>query len=682
MTGVVGGESTTVTGTVITITDDDEALPTVSLSLSPTSIREDGGESTVTATLTGALSEAVTVTVSAEPVSPAVAGDITLSTNKKLTIAAGETTSTGAVTIVANDNDVVEANKTVTVSGTVNGGNGVAAPSSKTLTITEDDTAMLSLDPATVRVAEGSKAAFTVKLTGAAASESTFSWATADGTASSGADYTAQTPTSITIGAGSTTATLEVQTMLDELVEGDETFEVQISAGTLPTGVTLGTATATATITDKDPITVNVSGPASVAEGEATAAYTVSLSPSGVTPTADLTVDYTTVDGTAQAGSDYTAEVGTLTFTPAAPGPQTVTVQTTGDTVVEGDETFKLTISNASGGGGAPPKLGTATVTTTITDDDAAPTGITLSVSPSAVTENGGAETVTVTAAVDGGTQYAEEKTVTVTVGSGSDSATEGTDYASVGELSITIAAEAASGTEIFTLTPTDDDLYEGDEEVSISGTFEVPVTGTVLTIEDDDEKPWFSIADTTAMEGKTANFAVTRGGATGNVVHVSWTTAEDTDGAHPASTSDYVPVTVPQTLNFAAGETEKIVRVRTNQDIVDEPNETFLVRLSGPSSNAEIVDGEAVGTIINDDPPPEMSIEDAEPVMEGDTARFPVRLSIHSGRTITVGLDDGVGNGDGGSGLRCGRRHAHDRCGECNRHDRGGDDRRHRDRE
>ena len=57
-------------------------------------------------------------------------------------------------------------------------------------------------------------------------------------------------------------------------------------------------------------------------EGEATGNYTVSLSPSGVTPTADLTVSYATADGTATAGSDYTdTKSGTLTFTnAAAPG--------------------------------------------------------------------------------------------------------------------------------------------------------------------------------------------------------------------------------------------------------------------------------------------------------------------------------------------------------------------------
>ena len=59
---------------------------------------------------------------------------------------------------------------------------------------------------------------------------------------------------------------------------------------------------------------MNIGGPSTVDEGDATSNYTVSLSPSGVKPTADLTVSYATADGTASS-SDYTAKSGTLTFT-------------------------------------------------------------------------------------------------------------------------------------------------------------------------------------------------------------------------------------------------------------------------------------------------------------------------------------------------------------------------------
>ena len=57
-----------------------------------------------------------------------------------MTIAAGSTTSTGAVTVRANGNAVASGNKQVTVSGTSAGGNGVANPSNATLTLADDDT--------------------------------------------------------------------------------------------------------------------------------------------------------------------------------------------------------------------------------------------------------------------------------------------------------------------------------------------------------------------------------------------------------------------------------------------------------------------------------------------------------------------------------------------------------------
>ena len=103
-------------------TDDDDT-PTLTLSLTPPSVSENGGVAEVTAS----------------PVSSAVGGDFTITSNNTLTIAADSTHSTGGVTITAVDNGVDEPDKTVTVSATATGGRGTSAPASVTLTITEDD---------------------------------------------------------------------------------------------------------------------------------------------------------------------------------------------------------------------------------------------------------------------------------------------------------------------------------------------------------------------------------------------------------------------------------------------------------------------------------------------------------------------------------------------------------------
>ena len=166
-TAVTGLGTVSVTGAALTLTDD-ETLPTLSLALSASSISETGGETTVTATLSGKSSEAVTVTVGAAAGTGAVAADFGLSAAKTLTIAAGATASAGDVTVTASGNDVHSGNKSVTVSGTVAGGNNVVAPSSLTLTLTDDETlptVALALSPTSISET-GGVASVTATLSG------------------------------------------------------------------------------------------------------------------------------------------------------------------------------------------------------------------------------------------------------------------------------------------------------------------------------------------------------------------------------------------------------------------------------------------------------------------------------------------------------------------------------------
>ena len=130
--GVNGGPAVTGTGT---------PWPVVTLALTPQIVTEKGdeNESVVTATVAAdnTASKPFTVTVSAEAVSPAVAGDFTLA-GRTLSFAANATDATGDVTITAVDNPVDAAdNATVTVSGTMSTGSD--APASEELTIADDD---------------------------------------------------------------------------------------------------------------------------------------------------------------------------------------------------------------------------------------------------------------------------------------------------------------------------------------------------------------------------------------------------------------------------------------------------------------------------------------------------------------------------------------------------------------
>ena len=77
----------------------------------------------------------------------------------------------------------------------------------------------------------------------------------------------------------------------------------------------------------------------------ATAEFAVTLAPAA---RAEVTVDYTTEDGTATAGNDYTAASGTLTFAPGETE-KTVSVTVLDDVVNDEGETFKLVLSSPSG---------------------------------------------------------------------------------------------------------------------------------------------------------------------------------------------------------------------------------------------------------------------------------------------------------------------------------------------
>jgi hypothetical protein len=80
-------------------------------------------------------------------------------------------------------------------------------------------------------------------------------------------------------------------------------------------------------------------------------------------------VNFATADGTASAGSDYTATSGVLTFNPGTTT-QSVTVNVTGDTTPEANETFFVNLSGAANA-----TIATATGTGTIVNDDSAPLG-------------------------------------------------------------------------------------------------------------------------------------------------------------------------------------------------------------------------------------------------------------------------------------------------------------------
>ena len=146
-------------------------------------------------------------------------------------------------------------------------------------------------------------------------------------------------------GAGAASAGLNANPAADRRetapAEADETLLVNLSGAS---GAVVADSQAAAIVADDDPLPVLTVAPASVAEGTgdaATLSFAVSLSaPSGRT----VTVQYSTGDGTATAGSDYVAKSGTLTFL-AGITQQTVNVSLVGEAAAEADETLSLVLS-------------------------------------------------------------------------------------------------------------------------------------------------------------------------------------------------------------------------------------------------------------------------------------------------------------------------------------------------
>ena len=141
---------------------------------------------------------------------------------------------------------------------------------------------------------EGSNASFTVTLSKSVAKDVTVAWsAPLAADAAEGADLgtTSGTVTFAANSAAGATQTITIAATDDALSETAESFTVTLGTitSTVSSQISLksGAKAATATIAESDPITISISGPASVDEGDATTAYTVALSPSGVTPTAD-----------------------------------------------------------------------------------------------------------------------------------------------------------------------------------------------------------------------------------------------------------------------------------------------------------------------------------------------------------------------------------------------------------
>ncbi len=616
LSGAVGVTIGAPASTTVTINDDDNTLQ---FSAATATVNENAGTLSLTVTRLGGTAGAASVNWSTADGTALAGSDFGTLGNAApvtgtLNWAPGDAASKTIVIPILND-AIVESTEsfTVSLSGASGTGTSIGATPTVTVTITDDE-ASLNFSSATYSVNEaGPNATITVTRAGAAAAAVSVTWTTGNGTAIAGQDFgtsgsaTQRTGTlswlagdtaAKTITVGPTTATGSFVPILnDSTVEGDETFTITLSAPT--GGAVLGpTSVATVTIVDNDS-TVAFS-PTTLTVSEAGPNGTLTVTRTGSAATA-ATVTWTTANGTATAGSDFgtsgstVQKTGTLSWAAGDGAPKTIAVGPTtatgswipviNDTLIEGPETFTVTLSAPTGGA----VIGAGSATVTIDSDDR---GITMASATQSVAESAGSVTVNVNR-------------------SGSSTGAVSVNYATANGTATTPAHyTAASGT----LNWADGDTAPkpivipviDNGAVNTARTFNVTLSGavgatlgtpvtTTVTIADDDNTLQFSAATATVAEGTASvTLSVTRLGGPAATASVDWATADGTAaaGSDFGTLGNATPLS--GTLNWGAGDAAtKSIVIPILNDLVVEGAKTFTVNLTNPSGT-----GASIGTI------------------------------------------------------------------------------------
>ncbi|MFO0052101.1 MAG: LamG-like jellyroll fold domain-containing protein, partial [Dolichospermum sp.] len=204
---------------------------------------------------------------------------------------------------------------------------------------------------------------------------------------------------------------------------------------------------------------------------------TVTVTLTGVRPDKTFTVDYSTADVTATAGQDYTATNGTLTFN-AGESVKTFTIDINNDTVYEGNETFRVTLSNPTGGAVLGQNVSTITLTET-------PPVLAFS-QPTFIFKEDGTGTTQITVTRTG----SPDNTVSATISLTNGQAVAPDDY---NNSSITVSFAPGETSKVVNIPLVDDIRFEEEEDLTLtlSNPTNSAILGTQatakLTIQDND---------------------------------------------------------------------------------------------------------------------------------------------------------------------------------------------------
>lgn len=410
------------------------------------------------------------------------AGSDYLFTNGVLVFADGEVSQSFVVRVQNDTED--EGLETVTVR-IMNPGNGAILdePSTATLTIVDNDGApTMSIND--IMVSEGDtgtrNVSFTVTLSAAANAPVTAQFATSNGTATAGVDYTSASGR-VNFDTGVIMQTIIVEIIGDTIAEPTENFTVTLSNAS---NVGIDKAQGTCSIIDNDVTngTIQFSQPAfTVNEGDGRVNIIVTRT-GGSSGT--ISVNYTVMSGTAVALTDFRAPDGMVIFASGDTAPKTISVEIIEDTQTEGDETFTLALSNPFGGA----IIGLANTVVTIRDNDFGTAAEINFITPEFfAVESDGMVTVTVTRT--GGSN----STSTVFFNTDDGTALNGSDYVLQ---SGTLTFNPGSTSQTVTIRILDDNLTEGNERINLllsaptGGATLGRVAQAVITIVDNEGGP------------------------------------------------------------------------------------------------------------------------------------------------------------------------------------------------
>ncbi len=518
-----------------------------------------------------------------------------------LTFAPGVTSQSVGITV--NGDSLQENTETFSVNLS-NAVGAILSDAVGTGTILDDDvTPSISINDVTVT--EGGNARFKVSLFPASSEVVTVAFNTANGTAVAPDDYGNKAGL-LTFEPGDRQETITVDTHDgDGDIEDTETFTVQLFDAT---NARIADATGQGIILDDDvtpSLTINDVEVIEGDRGTTEAIFRVTLFPES---DERVTVEFATANGSAVSPEDYGNEAGLLVFDPGATNKRVV-VEVVADDIDEqpegqtvfispgvrldttgSQETFTVTLFNPVNA-----RLADNIGVGTIIDDDLTPG---LVIDDVIVTE-GDVGTTDAVFTVSLFPSAGEDVTVEFSTGSGSATAPEDFRFTSG-----TLTFRPGERDKTVRIPVKGDVLDEPDEFFTVNLT--TPANATVLDsqgtalIVDDDLGPALSVTDATVLEGTTggkeAVFSVSLTEPSDRVVSVDVTTVDDL----ATTPEDYVATKGP--LSFATGETRIEVRVPIVSDALEEPDETFLLRLS--NATVAVADVEGVGIIVDDDAP------------------------------------------------------------------------------